>query len=42
MGRHRSTDRPYKFRACSGRPISVEFDFMPGKRVSTGCYDMPA
>ena len=41
MGRHRSTDRPYKFRACSGRPISVEFDFMPGKRVSTGCYDMP-
>ncbi len=41
MGRHRSSDRPYKFRACSGRPISVEFDFMPGKRISTGCYDMP-
>lgn len=42
MGRHRSTDKPYKFRSCAGRPISVEFDFIPGKRISTGYYDLPS
>ena len=31
---------PYRFRSAAGRAISVEFDFMPGKRISTGCYDM--
>ena len=41
MGRHRSSDKPYKFRIHKDRPISVEFDLMPGKRVSTGCYDIP-
>lgn len=35
-------DKPYRFRACAGRAISVEFRFMPGKRISTGCYDMPS
>ncbi len=41
MGRRRSSDRPYRFRVHKDRPISVEFDFMPGKRISTGCYDLP-
>ena len=38
----RRSDKPYKFRNCKGRAISVEFRFMPGKRLSTGCYDMPS
>ena len=38
----RKLDTPYRFRACKGRAISVEFRFMPGKRISTGCYDMPS
>lgn len=41
MGRHRSSNRPYRFRVHKDRPISVEFDLMPGRRISTGCYDMP-
>ena len=36
----RKSDKLYKFRACKGRAISVEFTFMPGKRISTGCYDI--
>ena len=36
----RRREKPYRFRACKGRAISVEFDFMPGRRISTGCYDM--
>lgn len=31
--------QPYKFRHPSGRFISVEFDFLPGKRISTGTHD---
>ena len=38
----RRSDKPYRFRQCAGRAISVEFRFMPGKRISTGCYDMPS
>ena len=43
MGRRRegsAAGRPYRFRQHKDRPISVEFDFMPGKRISTGSYDM--
>ena len=36
----RRSDKPYRFRNYKGRAISVEFRFMPGKRISTGCYDM--
>lgn len=38
----RRSDKPYRFRQCKGRAISVEFSFIPGKRISTGCYDMPS
>ena len=38
----RRSDKPYRFRSYKGRAISVEFRFMPGKRISTGCYDMPS
>ena len=31
--------RPYRFRHPKGRCIQVEFDFMPGKRISTGTND---
>ena len=31
--------RPYRFRHPKGRCIQVEFDFMPGKRISTGTDD---
>ena len=31
---------PCRFRSAAGRAISVESGFMPGKRISTGCYDM--
>ena len=36
----RKLDTPYRFRSCKGRAISVEFRFMPGKRISTECYDI--
>lgn len=40
MGRKRKTvNKPYILRVNKNRPISVEFDFIPGKRISTGCYD---
>ena len=32
--------KPYRFRKIKGRNISVEFDFAPGKRMSTGTTDM--
>lgn len=38
----RRSNLPYRFRTCPGRAISVEFRFNPGKRISTGCYDMPS
>lgn len=38
----RRSDKPYKFRQIKGRAISVEFQHMPGKRISTGCYDIPS
>ena len=38
----RRSDKPYKFRQIKGRAISVEFRIMPGKRISTGCYDLPS
>ena len=42
MGRKRSTgNKPYKIRQHKDRPIDVEFDIMPGKRISTGCYTIP-
>jgi len=33
---------PYRFRACKGRNISVEFDHLPGRRISTRTTDMAA
>lgn len=42
MGRKRSTgNKPYKIRQHKDRPIDVEFDIMPGKRISTGYYTIP-
>ena len=42
MGRRRKTgDRPYRFWERKDRPIAVQFDHIPGKWISTGCYDMP-
>ena len=38
----RRSEKPYKFRQSKGRAISVEFRAIPGKRISTGCYDMPS
>ena len=38
----RRSDKPYLLRQCKGRAISAEFRFNPGKRISTGCYDMPS
>lgn len=42
MGRHRLTgDRPYRLRQNKNRAIDVEFDMMPGKRISTKSWNMP-
>ena len=42
MGRNRSIgDRPYKLRQHKDRAIDVEFDIMPGKRISTRCRNVP-
>ena len=38
----RRSEKPYRFRQSKGRAISVEFTFQPGKRISTGCYDIPS
>ena len=32
--------RPYRLRKVKGRSISVEFEFLPGKRISSGTTDM--
>lgn len=32
--------KPYRFRHPKGRFIQVEFDFLPGKRISTNTHDM--
>ena len=36
----RLNNRPYKLRQHKKRAIDVEFDFIPGKRISTRCWDM--
>lgn len=41
MSRKRKTgDKPYRFNQHKDRPIEVVFDFIPGKRISTGTYNL--